>query len=260
MTVQVDVRDDLNAVAGHAADRFVRTVRRQLERHTEPVHVVITGGSTGLGVLRAIRARAEELDWSRIHFWWGDERFVAAGHPDRNDVQADEALLLHIPVAPAQVHRVATTDGPHGPDPDAAAEAYAADLARYAADGQQAPLFAVLMLGVGEEGHTASIFPHSPAATDHRPVCAVRNCAKPPPTRITLTFGVLSRAEEVWMMTSGAGKAEPVAAALGGADPVDVPAAGPRGRSVTRWLLDEAAAARLTGEHRNGTQRQSRAQ
>lgn len=244
MTLQIDVRADQPAVAEHAAELFVATLNRVPSHADEPVHVGVTGGSTGIAVLRAIRQRSDEIDWSRVHVWWGDERFVAAGDAERNELQATQALLSHVPIDPQNVHRVPASDGPYGDDADAAAAAYAAELARFGAPGGS-PRFTVLMLGVGEEGHTASIFPGAPAATDPRTVCAVRDCPKPPPTRVTLTFGALSNADEVWLMTTGAGKARPVAAAIAGADPLEIPAAGPRGRSVTRWLLDEAAAGEL---------------
>jgi 6-phosphogluconolactonase len=101
----------------------------------------------------------------------------------------------------------------------------------------------VCLLGVGEEGHTASIFPHSPAVAETaRAVVAVRDCPKPPPTRVSLTLPTIRRAERVWLITAGAAKAEPVAAALAGADEADIPAAGARGRQETLWLLDKAAA------------------
>ena len=101
------------------------------------------------------------------------------------------------------------------------------------------------MLGVGPEGHVASIFPDSPAVSDERPVVAVRDCPKPPPTRISLGFSAITSAEEVWLLVSGEGKAEAVARALGGAARSESPAAGARGRRATRWLLDEAAASAL---------------
>ena len=91
----------------------------------------------------------------------------------------------------------------------------------------------------------ASIFPDSPAATDERPVLAVRDCPKPPPTRVSLGFSAITAAEEVWLIVSGEGKAEAVARALSGAEPVDLPAAGVHGVRATRWLLDRAAASGL---------------
>lgn len=244
MTLEVNVLDDSEAVADHAASLFVETVRAAQEEGRDP-HVVVTGGGTGIAVLRAIAARAGEVDWSRLHVWWGDERFVAHDSDERNDVQADEALLGGVPIPADRVHRVPAADGELGNDPDAGAAAYADELARHATDGGAGPLFDIMMLGLGDEGHTASIFPHSPAAVDPRPVCAVRDCPKPPPTRVTMTWQLLSHADQVWMMTTGAGKAAAVAAALGSADRVEIPAAGPRGRTLTRWLLDEQAAAQL---------------
>jgi 6-phosphogluconolactonase len=105
----------------------------------------------------------------------------------------------------------------------------------------------VLLLGMGPEGHVASIFPDSPAVYDERPVCAVVDCPKPPSTRVSLGFSAINTAEEVWLIVAGEGKADAVAAALTGADPVDLPAAGVHGTRATRWLLDEAAASKLPG-------------
>ena len=246
MSASVEVHDDVTALARAAADRFVDLVAEALAER-DIAHVVVTGGGTGIAVLRAIHARSAEIDWSRVHVWWGDERFVASDDDERNDVQADDALLAQVAVPREHIHRIAATDGPAGDDPDAAAAAYAEQISEQIAQHRDAGevLFDLVMLGVGEEGHTASIFPHSPAASDPRAVCAVRDCPKPPPTRITLTNDTLSRAREVWLMTAGAAKAEAVAAAVGGADRLDIPAAGPRGTRATRWLLDAAAAAEI---------------
>ena len=103
----------------------------------------------------------------------------------------------------------------------------------------------VLLLGMGPEGHVASIFPDFPAIDDERPVFAVRDCPKPPPTRVSLGYTAIGAADEVWVVVSGEGKAEAVARALSGAEPRELPAAGVHGTRATRWLLDAAAAARL---------------
>jgi 6-phosphogluconolactonase len=199
--------------------------------------VVLTGGRTGTAVLAALRSAT--LDWSSLDVYWGDERVLPAGDPERNETQARDALLDHVPVSPARVHPMAPSDGEYGDDPDAAAEAYAVLL-------KDVPTFDVCLLGVGEEGHTASIFPHSPAVYETaRTVVAVRDCPKPPPTRVSLTLPTIRRAGEVWLMTTGAAKAEPVASALAGANEVDIPAAGARGQRDTLWFLDRAAAKHL---------------
>ncbi|GAB3300372.1 6-phosphogluconolactonase [Epidermidibacterium keratini] len=241
--IDVDIFDTPANIAESVADRFVALVRGRQEEDVAP-HVVVTGGSTGIAVLKAIRAHSEahEIDWANVHVWWGDERFVPADDPERNDLQAFEALFDHVPVDPSKVHRVAASDGEFGDDVDAAAAAYAREIDG-AFDGD--PVFDILMLGVGEEGHTASIFPDSPAATDTSVVCAVRDCPKPPPTRVSMTFPTLDRGAHVWMMTAGESKADAVLAVLNGAKPVDIPAAGPRGLVATTWWIDEAAASKI---------------
>jgi 6-phosphogluconolactonase len=211
--------------------------------------VVLTGGGIGTAVLRELRdsPARDAVDWRLVDVWWGDERFVPADDPQRNDVQAREALLGSVPVDPARVHPFPSADGPLGDDPEAAAERYAAELAAATRpeDHGDVPRFDVLVLGVGEEGHIASIFPDMPAVYDERSVVAVRGSPKPPPVRLSLTFQAISAATEVWLVVSGAAKAPAVALALGGAGPTQVPAAGARGRARTLWLLDRAAASRL---------------
>jgi 6-phosphogluconolactonase len=215
-------------------------------------HLVLTGGGIGTKVLAAIAAAParDAVDWRRVDFWWGDERFEVAGNPERNETGARAALLDALGLDPAAVHAVPGPDGPDGDDPDAAAARYAAELA--AAAGQPGagangavPAFDVLMLGIGPEGHVASIFPESPAAHATGSVVAVRNSPKPPPTRISLTFSAIQAAREVWILASGAEKADAVAEALSGVSQDKVPAAGARGRDRTLFLLDQAAAAKL---------------
>ena len=99
---------------------------------------------------------------------------------------------------------------------------------------------------MGDEGHINSLFPHTPAVREtHRMVVGVDDSPKPPPRRITLTLPAVRRSREVWLVVSGEAKADAVAAALAGADPADIPAAGATGREATVWLLDAAAAAQL---------------
>jgi 6-phosphogluconolactonase len=143
---------------------------------------------------------------------------------------------------------MAPADAAHSPEE--AAEAYAELLAAAARpeDHYPAPGFDVCLLGVGEEGHTASIFPGSPAVYEQeRPVVAVHGCPKPPPVRITLTLPAIRHAQEVWLITAGEGKAAAVAMGLGGAGEVAIPAAGALGRLRTLWLLDKTAATKVAG-------------
>ncbi len=217
--------------------------------------VVLTGGGVGTAVLRHVAelagepAPGQDVDWTAVDVWWGDERFVPADDDERNEKGAREALLDRVGAPPQRVHPIPASDAGFA-EPEEAAQWYAgtlADAARDAGTDGPLPRLDVLLLGMGAEGHVASIFPHTPAASDGRPVVAVRDCPKPPPTRVSLGFSAIGSAEEVWLLVAGEGKAEAVARALGGADPVEVPAAGACGRRATRWLLDAAAASRLPG-------------
>lgn len=242
----VVVSKDADVLAAAVAARLLtRLVDAQAVRGS--ASVVLTGGGVGIESLRAVRASAARaaVDWRRLDVWWGDERFVPADDDERNDKQAREALLDSLDLDPARVHPMGALGGPDGDDADAAAARYADQLTAAAPAGSAVPSFDVLLLGMGPEGHTASIFPESPAAHDERTAFAVHGCPKPPPTRISLGFEAINAAREVWMVVAGEDKAPMVAMALGGAGRVQVPAAGVAGRSQTLWLLDEAAASRL---------------
>lgn len=235
---QVVVYANPDLLAAATAARLVTTlVDIQAEKRT--ASLALTGGRTGIAVLSRLAAEParDAVDWTRVEFYWGDERFLPAGHPERNETQAREALLDHLPVHPSQVHPMEPSDGQFGDDPDRAAEGYATLLT--------APLD-VILLGVGEEGHVASVFPDSPAVHEtERTVVAVRDCPKPPPTRVSLTLPEIRRATEVWLLTTGDAKADAVGMALGGAHEVQVPAAGATGQRRTLWLLDRTAASKL---------------
>lgn len=212
--------------------------------------VVLTGGRNGnalLGALGTSPAR-DAIDWPRLDLWWGDERFLPEGDPERNVTQAREALLDKVPLDRARVHAMPASDGEYGNDADAAAAAYAAELAAAAGpeDHGPVPTFDVLMLGVGPDTHVASLFPELPAVREReRTVVGVHGAPKPPPTRISLTLPAIRAAREVWLLAAGEDKAKAVKITLSGAGEVQAPAAGAYGRGRTLWLLDAAAAAQL---------------
>lgn len=248
---QAVVHRDPEMLAAAAAARL--TVRLVDVQHARRVaSLVLTGGSTGIALLEQLRRAParDAVDWSRVEIFWGDERFLERGHPDRNETQANTALLDHVPVDPARVHPMPALDRQRagGDDPERAAQEYAAELASLASPEDHGPIprFDVCLLGVGEEGHVGSIFPGSPAVYEtERSVIAVHNSPKPPPVRITLSLPAIRRASEVWLVTTGANKAAAVAMALRGAGEVAIPAAGARGQTRTMWLLDRAAASKL---------------
>ena len=211
--------------------------------------VVLTGGGIGIATLRELAASParDAIDWSELDVWWGDERFLPAGHAERNETQAREALLDSVDLDPQRVHPMAPSDGKVGDDVDAAAASYADQLAKSARpeDHGPVPSFDVLLLGVGPEGHIASLFPGAPALYDDRIVIPVRGAPKPPPTRLSLSTAAINAAHEVWLVAAGEEKAAAVRLALSGAGPAAVPAAGVHGRARTLWLLDRAAASRV---------------
>jgi 6-phosphogluconolactonase len=247
MTPTVIVHRDQQTLAAAVAARLVtRLVDVQAARRT--ASVVLTGGGMGIGTLSALAAMParDAVDWRNLDVWWGDERFLPSGHEDRNETQARAALLDHVPLDPARIHAMPASDGQAGNDPEAAAELYAKALEAATApeDHGSVPSFDVLMLGVGPDGHVASLFPEKPALHETaRSVVAVRGAPKPPPTRISLTLPAIRSAREVWMIVAGAEKAAAVRMALSGAGTMQIPAAGATGRARTLWLLDRAAAA-----------------
>ncbi|GLZ44064.1 6-phosphogluconolactonase [Actinomycetospora sp. NBRC 106375] len=246
----VVVHPDTDTTATDAGERLL-TALSAAQAARGSASVVLTGGGVGIAMLRAVAssARRDAVDWGSVEVFWGDERFVPAGDAERNDAQAREALLDALPLDPARVHPMASSDAPEdagGGDPDLAADAYAKILsaaASRAGSGAAIPAFDVLLAGCGPEGHVLSVFPDSPAvhAADAG-VVGVRDCPKPPPTRVSLTLPAARAAREVWLVATGAGKAEVLARAHAGASEVDVPLAGLRGTERTLWLLDEDAA------------------
>ncbi|GGP42698.1 6-phosphogluconolactonase [Streptomyces melanogenes] len=248
-TPQLVVHRDKELMAQAAAARLItKVVDAQAARGS--ASVVLTGGRNGNGLLAALASSParDAIDWSRLDLWWGDERFLPEGDPERNVTQARAALLDAVPVAPKRVHAMPASDGPYGKDVDAAAAAYAEELA--AASGPEdhgdVPTFDVLMLGVGPDTHVASLFPELPAVREtERTVVGVHGAPKPPPVRVSMTLPAIRAAREVWLLAAGEDKAQAAAIALSGAGEVQAPAAGAYGRGRTLWLLDSAAASRL---------------
>jgi len=241
--VQHDAESLAQAVSARLITRLV-----DVQSSGRSPQIVLTGGTIADLIHRAVAGSParDGVDWARVGIWWGDERFVPADDEQRNELQARAALLDTLPLDPRNVHPMPTPEQT-GNDPDLAAQLYADELARASRPGDHGavPTFDVLMLGVGPDGHVASLFPGRPALYDERTAVAVRAAPKPPPTRITMTLPALGRSHEVWFVVSGPDKAAAVRLALGGAGVIQVPAAGPRGIQGTRWLLDQAAAAQL---------------
>jgi 6-phosphogluconolactonase len=236
---RIEVQPDAGALATAVAGELLsRLADAQASGH-EP-HIALTGGTIADAVHHELArlSPATEVDWSRVVVWWGDERFVAPDSSDRNALAARAAFLDA--VGATQVHEMPSTAD--AVDVEAGAAAYAATV-RELGSGE----FEVVMLGVGPDGHVASLFPGAAQldVTDQIAV-AVTDSPKPPAARITLTFPPLNRSRSVWLLVSGDAKAEAVAAAL--AEEGDVhttPARGVSGHEETVWFLDREAASRL---------------
>jgi 6-phosphogluconolactonase len=249
-TPELVVAPSATQLADDVAARLVATLV-SVQGVRPLAHLVVTAGGIlerVIGALGESPAR-DSIDWSRVAVWWGDERYVPSDSADRNDTALMRADLEALPLDPRNIHRMPASDGAYGEDADAAAGAYASELAAAVPAGQgddDVPHFDVILLGVGPDGHCASLFPEHPGVYElDASVIAVHNSPKPPPTRVSLTFRSLDAANEVWFIAAGTGKANAVMMALSGAGRVQVPAAGPRGRYRTLWLIDRDAASHL---------------
>ncbi len=242
--VTVDTFPDTDALVAAAGDRLASAITAAIAERGV-AHIVLTGGGTGIALLK--RVGSHPLDWARVHLFWGDDRFVPRDDDERNEKQAREALLDHIDIPAANIHPMPPSGAEFGPDIEAAARAYEQTLADNAEPGTPTPVFDVHLLGMGGEGHINSLFPHTAAVREaDRMVVGVEDSPKPPPRRITLTLPAVRRSRQVWLVVSGEAKADAVAAAVGGADPDDWPAAGAIGTERTVWLVDSSAASKLT--------------
>jgi 6-phosphogluconolactonase len=238
---RIEVHDSSEALATAVAGELLTRLADAQAGGAVP-QIALTGGSIAEAVhLELARlSGASEVDWSQVVVWWGDERFVEPASDDRNERAAREAFLDQVDPDPAKIHPMPSTESAASLEDGAAA--YGEELRAHGA-GE----FDVVMLGVGPDGHIASLFPGFPQLddTDHIAV-AVTDSPKPPPERITLTFAALNRARSVWFLVSGDEKADAVARALTeGTDPHDTPAAGVTGSEETIWFLDRDSASRL---------------
>ncbi|GAA5209149.1 6-phosphogluconolactonase [Microbacterium kyungheense] len=242
---RVVIAPDPATLADSVAARFLSRVSKRVDEG-KLAHISLTGGSMGSRVLAsaARSPRAERMDWSRVHFWWSDERWLPRGDAERNDRQARDAFLDGIDIPAGNIHATLASDD--GADLDAAAAAYAQELAGFPGAEGPWPSFDVCFLGVGPDGHIASLFPDRDEIqiTDHS-VVGVRDSPKPPPERITMTRPVINSSKRVWMVLSGPDKASALGLALAGASYASVPAAGAKGRKRTIFFVDEAAAAQV---------------
>jgi len=233
---EIVLHANADAVAEALATRLTARLA-EIQADARVPQLALTGGRIATKAYQRLAAEGagSAVDWARVDLWWGDERFVPGDDGDRNDLATLRVLRDALPLDERRIHQMPSSD--RGADLDAAAAGYAAELG--------GTVFDVCLLGMGPDGHVASIFPGHPSFNTPGRVIAVRNSPKPPPDRISVTLEVINESREVWFLVSGSDKAAAAQQALEGGRP-PVPAAEVSGVERTVWLLDEEAAADLS--------------
>lgn len=231
--------DALNEAVGRAFLARLRALVDEAQGRAR-VNLAISGGAVATSLLPSLLPRVGQVDWSRVRVWLVDERFVPAGHTDRNDDQAWEGFFHAASGVELVRMPPSDTSAPGGGCLDAATSAFEATWTELMGTGS----FDVALIGMGPDGHICSLFPGRVDLEEHSPILAIRNSPKPPPERITVSMPVMRACPEVWLTTAGEGKAEAIGRAFAGASPLDLPVAGILGPS-TRVYLDQAAASQI---------------
>lgn len=228
---------DADSLARGAAEEFVTKLSQLLSELPE-VHIQVTGGTIGIATLAAIADREDShlLDWSRVHVWWGDERFVASESSDRNAVQANKAMLSKLPRT--NVHEFPASD--QGLSLDEAANLFSAELKTLK------PHFSIAFVGMGPDGHICSLFPGKPAIPVGVQVIAEHDSPKPPPQRLSFSYEVMNSVDEIWFVVAGADKQDAVSIAFGD-QPDTLPVGRVKGKQKTIWFIDQAAGNKTWG-------------
>jgi 6-phosphogluconolactonase len=241
--VEIRVFSDGSGLATAAAERFIGLATMAVAERGQ-FTVALSGGSTprAMYTLLAAEENAARIDWTKVHVFWGDERCVPPDHPGSSFRMARETLLDHVPLPEGNLHRVRGEL-----DPEEAARAYAAELQSFF--GTEWPCFDLVLLGMGSDGHTASLFPGSPALDERRRsvVAVTAHYEDRPAQRVSLTAPAINTARQIIFLVAGASKAGIVSAVLEGPPecyPAQLiqPAAG-----QLAWMMDAPAASLLQG-------------
>jgi 6-phosphogluconolactonase len=235
MKPTVRIFKDVDEMSRAAAELFV-TLATQATRERGRFLVAFSGGSTPTALYRLLVR--EPIDWTRVHIFWGDERLVPPDDPESSYGQVYDVLIKHLPIPSENLHRVASDL-----EPDAAATDYARVLKEYAVPPLDWPRFDLVLLGMGEDGHTASLFPGSPVDATEPVIAVTAHYQGRPAQRVTLTPLVFNAARQVVFLVTGANKAVTLTGVFGDYNSVEqIPAKRiqPTDGKVT-WLVDEAA-------------------
>jgi len=241
MNFKITVLDDPESIANKVAEEVLAVVKSAVESRGS-AELVLTGGTLGTAVLESMRnaSLVTEIDWQKVHIWWSDERFVEIDSHERNDLQAVNALLRHISIPASNIHFPETTT--NTVSVNKAANAYEEDLLEHFGS-KEAIYFDVLLLGIGPDGHIASLFPGQETLDSKSLVVAVTNSPKPPPERISFSFKTIAKANKIWAFASGVGKSEAIEKALNGAQKHEIPLLGVFARDEQYLYVDKELAA-----------------
>ena len=249
MTPTIRIFPDIDSLSRAAAELFVETAQRAVAERGRFL-AALSGGGTPNGLYRLLAddPYRSRVDWSRTHVFWGDERCVPPDDPGSNYGQAHDILLARVPIPGGNIQRV---EGEL--DPQTASDDYAQVLKRYAEPGQDWPRFDLVLLGLGEDGHTASLFPGSPVEADSPTLAVTANYQDRPANRVTMTPLVINDARNIIFLATGANKAVTLTRVLSDLRTLDdLPAQRiqPTDGRIT-WLVDEAAAGKLKNDFGN---------
>jgi 6-phosphogluconolactonase len=245
--VTIERLPDAEAVARRGADLFA-LYAREAAAARGMFAAALSGGQTprALYAHLARQTIAQKIPWRRVHLYWGDERCVPPDDAASNYGMARDTFIRHVAIPGENVHRLHGEDGPE--DAAAACEADLRAMAARQRPPGDLPVFDLVLLGLGADGHTASLFPHTAALSEEERLCVV-NEGKGTGPRLTMTLPVINAARRVLFAVTGAAKAGIVAEVLEGLripEAVPAQAVAPRPGTIT-WLLDEAAAGELGG-------------
>jgi 6-phosphogluconolactonase len=238
--MHIAIYPDIDTLSHDAAQHIVRIANESIATYSR-FTMALSGGTTPRKTYELLGSEpySRQINWTLVHIFWGDERCVPPESPDSNYRMAHEALLSKIPIPAVQVHRMLANK----PDRDAASQEYVEEMQRvFATD--DIPSFDLIQLGMGPEGHTASLFPHQEALHEERRLVMPVSVPKPPPDRLTFTPPLLNAARNILFLVTGSDKADALHAVLEGSyQPDEYPAQivrPPNGEVV--WMVDTAAA------------------
>lgn len=230
---------DSNAVAENTAAKLIESLTAVLAEQNQ-AHVMLTGGTVGIATLAALGSHPlrDSIDYDRVHFWWGDERYVSTDSGDRNALQARNAFISKIKIKADHVHEFPSTDS--GLSLEQAAEEFANHVS------EVAPKFDIVLLGMGPDGHIASLFPGKAIPEPGIWIIAEPDSPKPPAQRLSFTYEALNSANEIWFVVAGADKQDAVSVAMGDKSE-SLPVGRVHGKKFTRWFIDATAATKEFG-------------